>query len=175
MRMPRGSPSPGALSNAATTVSAIPSNAYVASDRAADSIYYASFDSAFYCGSGTSYTANTATGYPNGTYKIKAVPGRQGHVWVPAGTHGLWVTKDGGKSFSKLDTSVVQKADIIGYGKAATGQTYPALYITGKVLHQTGNYLPVFVLASLAYIVALLIVHLIVPKLEAAQIEERIV
>ena len=48
-------------------------------------------------------------------------------------------------------------------------------YITGKVLHQTGNYLPVFVLASLAYIVALLIVHLIVPRLETAQIEERIV
>ena len=48
-------------------------------------------------------------------------------------------------------------------------------YITGKVLHQTGNYLPVFVLASLAYVVALLIVHLIVPRLETAQIEERIV
>lgn len=125
----------------ATTVSAIPSNAYVASDRASDSIYYASFDSAFYYGSGTSYTANTATGYPNGTYKIKAVPGRQGHVWVPAGTHGLWVTKDGGKSFSKLDTSVVQKADIIGYGKAATGQTYPALYITGKVSGVEGVFL----------------------------------
>ena len=32
-------------------------------------------------------------------------------------------------------------------------------YITGKVLKQTGNYLPVFVLASLAYRLALLIVH----------------
>jgi MFS transporter, ACS family, hexuronate transporter len=48
-------------------------------------------------------------------------------------------------------------------------------YITGKVLKETGNYLPVFVLASLAYIVALLIVHLIVPRLETAQIEERVV
>jgi MFS transporter, ACS family, hexuronate transporter len=45
-------------------------------------------------------------------------------------------------------------------------------YITGKVLKQTGNYLPVFVLASLAYIVSLLIIHLIVPRLEMAQIEE---
>ncbi len=45
-------------------------------------------------------------------------------------------------------------------------------YITGKVLKQTGNYLPVFVLASLAYIVSLLIIHLIVPRLETAQIEE---
>jgi len=45
-------------------------------------------------------------------------------------------------------------------------------YVTGKVLKQTGNYLPVFVMASLAYGVALLIVHLLVPKLEPAQIEE---
>jgi ACS family hexuronate transporter-like MFS transporter len=46
-------------------------------------------------------------------------------------------------------------------------------YVTGKVLKQTGNYLPVFVMASLAYVVALLIVHLLVPKLEPAPIEER--
>jgi len=45
-------------------------------------------------------------------------------------------------------------------------------YVTGKVLKQTGNYLPVFVMASLAYIVALIIVHLLVPRLESAQIEE---
>jgi len=45
-------------------------------------------------------------------------------------------------------------------------------YVTGKVLKQTGNYLPVFVMASLAYGVALLIVHLLVPKLAPAQIEE---
>ena len=47
-------------------------------------------------------------------------------------------------------------------------------YITGKALNETGNHLPVFVLASLAYVVALLIVHLIVPKLESAQIEDRV-
>ncbi len=46
-------------------------------------------------------------------------------------------------------------------------------YITGKVLHQTGNYPPVFVMASLAHIVSLLIVHVLVPGLEAAQIEEK--
>jgi len=45
-------------------------------------------------------------------------------------------------------------------------------YVTGKALRQTGNYLPVFVLASLAYVVALLIVHLLVPRLETAQVEE---
>jgi hypothetical protein len=125
----------------ATTVSTIHQNAVVASDRVADSTFYASYDSAFYYGSNLSYTANVSTGYPSGTYKIKAVPGRQGHVWVPTGTHGLWVTKDGGKTFSKLDTTVVQQADIVGYGKAAPGQTYPAMYITGKVSGTTGVFL----------------------------------
>jgi ACS family hexuronate transporter-like MFS transporter len=46
-------------------------------------------------------------------------------------------------------------------------------YVTGKVLKQTGNYLPVFILASLAYLLALAIVHLIVPRLEPAQVEEK--
>ena len=44
-------------------------------------------------------------------------------------------------------------------------------YITGKVLKYNGNYLPVFIMASLAYVLALLIVHLLVPRLESAQIE----
>jgi len=47
-------------------------------------------------------------------------------------------------------------------------------YITGKVLKQTGNYLPVFVMASLAYVGALLIVHLLVPRLEQANIDEKV-
>ncbi|MGA2246187.1 MAG: MFS transporter [Verrucomicrobiota bacterium] len=44
-------------------------------------------------------------------------------------------------------------------------------FITGKVLKATGNYLPVFLLASLAYLTALLIVHLLAPKLEPAKVE----
>jgi ACS family hexuronate transporter-like MFS transporter len=41
------------------------------------------------------------------------------------------------------------------------------------VLKQTGNYMPVFVMASLAYVIALVIVHLLVPRLEPAQIEAK--
>ena len=130
-----------ASSYSATTVSDIPVGAHVASDRFDDITYYASYDSAFYYGSGSSYTANTKPGFASGTWPIKAVPGRQGQVWVPTGTHGLWLTKDGGKSFSLIDTTVVQQADIIGFGKAAPSQTYPALYITGKVSGVEGVFL----------------------------------
>ena len=45
-------------------------------------------------------------------------------------------------------------------------------YITGKVLKQTGNYFPIFVMASVAYVLALLFVHLLVPRLEPAKIDD---
>ncbi|HXP89656.1 MAG TPA: hypothetical protein VN931_01890 [Fibrobacteria bacterium] len=117
----------------------LPPNAMVASDRVDDSTFYASYDSAFYRGSGATYTANLSA-YPAGTYHIKAVPGRQGQVWVPADTQGLWLTKDGGKTFSR-ETSAVQEADVVGFGMAAPGQSYPAVYITGKVSGVEGVFL----------------------------------
>jgi ACS family hexuronate transporter-like MFS transporter len=45
-------------------------------------------------------------------------------------------------------------------------------FVTGKVLKATGNYLPVFILASFAYLAALLVVHLLAPKLQPADMEE---
>jgi ACS family hexuronate transporter-like MFS transporter len=45
-------------------------------------------------------------------------------------------------------------------------------YVTGKILKQTGNYFPVFLMASVSYLLSLLIVHLLVPKLEPARIEQ---
>jgi ACS family hexuronate transporter-like MFS transporter len=44
-------------------------------------------------------------------------------------------------------------------------------FFTGKVLKFTGNYLPVFVLASVAYVLAVFLVHLLAPKLEPAKID----
>jgi len=44
-------------------------------------------------------------------------------------------------------------------------------FVTGKVLKATGNYLPVFILASLAYVAALLVIHLLAPRLEPVKAE----
>ena len=41
----------------------------------------------------------------------------------------------------------------------------------GYVLQWTGSYLPLFIIAGSAYLVALLIIHVLCPKLEPAQIE----
>jgi len=43
--------------------------------------------------------------------------------------------------------------------------------ITGYVLQATGSYVPVFIIAASAYLVALAIVHLLVPRLEPAPLE----
>jgi ACS family hexuronate transporter-like MFS transporter len=40
--------------------------------------------------------------------------------------------------------------------------------VTGFILQKTGSYLPVFLIAGSAYLLALLIIHLLVPKLEPA-------
>ncbi|WP_308206943.1 beta propeller repeat protein [Actinoallomurus rhizosphaericola] len=56
-------------------------------------------------------------------------------LWLAGGasgsTYGLWHSTDSGATFTKL--SNVQEADNVGFGKAATGKTYPALYVIAKV------------------------------------------
>ncbi|MBN1610576.1 MAG: xyloglucanase [Polyangiaceae bacterium] len=66
---------------------------------------------------------------------IQAVPGFEGDVWVTTGKEPLHST-DSGQSYSPLDG--VEEADAIGFGRAAPGQKYPALYLSGKVKGTSG-------------------------------------
>ncbi len=43
--------------------------------------------------------------------------------------------------------------------------------IVGRILQWTGSYLPIFIIAGSAYLVALGIIHLLAPKLEPAQVD----
>ena len=45
--------------------------------------------------------------------------------------------------------------------------------VTGNVLELTGSYVPIFLIAGFAYLVALAVIHLLVPRLDVAQIVER--
>jgi ACS family hexuronate transporter-like MFS transporter len=60
---------------------------------------------------------------------------------------------------------------IIGIGGTlgAIGGMFMAKF-TGWVLDATGSYLPMFVIAGFAYLAALLVIHLLVPKMEPAQV-----
>src|SRR5437764_6981976 len=44
----------------------------------------------------------------------------------------------------------------------------------GLILQYTGSYLPIFIIASSAYLVALLVIHLLAPRLEPASVESAV-
>ena len=45
--------------------------------------------------------------------------------------------------------------------------------LTGYILEASGSYVPVFLMAAFAYVVALAVIHLLVPRLEPAQLDVR--
>jgi ACS family hexuronate transporter-like MFS transporter len=45
--------------------------------------------------------------------------------------------------------------------------------VTAAILQWTGSYVPIFAMASVAYLVALACVHLLAPRLEPARLEDR--
>ena len=65
--------------------------------------------------------------------KYRAAPGFEGDLWVPNGSMGLYrsVVTNNVTAFKKI--AAVSICEAIGFGKAAQGQNYPALYIWGTV------------------------------------------
>ncbi|PTT88794.1 xyloglucanase, partial [Pelomonas sp. HMWF004] len=121
-----------------STSTGVPTGALVRSDRATAGRFYAYSAGSFYVStnSGAKFSATAATGLrASGKVQFKAVPGAAGHVWL-GGETGLWRSTDGGASF--VTVPGVQLATNIGFGKAAAGQTYPALYLFGKVSGVSG-------------------------------------
>lgn len=68
---------------------------------------------------------------------IKSVPDHEGEVWITTRAD-LNRSSDSGKSFSTI--SGIQEAHGVGFGKAAPGQKFPAIYLSGKINDQTGFY-----------------------------------
>ena len=122
-----------------TASTGIPAGARVASDRVNATKFYGFKSGMFYVSTdgGKTFAATAATGLPlNGPVRFKAVPGREGDIWLAGGaewdnTYGLWHSTNSGASFTKLAN--VEEADNIGFGKAATGQNYMALYAVAQV------------------------------------------
>jgi len=62
---------------------------------------------------------------------------------------------------------------VVGIGgmAGAIGGMLIAL-VVGEILETTGSYVPIFIIAGSTYLIALLIIHLLVPKLEATKIAD---
>jgi xyloglucan-specific exo-beta-1,4-glucanase len=87
------------------------------------------------------------------TTDFQATPGKEGHLWVPGyawdGINGGYLARsvDGGKTFVNVDpaedpayTQKIQHCEAVGFGKAAPGADYPALYIYGTIGGVLGLY-----------------------------------
>ncbi|CAH1190540.1 hypothetical protein PAECIP111892_00235 [Paenibacillus auburnensis] len=134
--------------NSWTASTGVPAGSKIASDRVNPNKFYAFYAGTFYVSTdgGATFTASAATGFPTNNVgslqpnqaqiSIKAMPGIEGDIWFAGGNtvenkYGLWHSTNSGASFTKL--SNVQEADLIGFGKAAPGQSYMALYTVAQI------------------------------------------
>jgi len=112
-------------------VSTLPAGANVCSDRVNPDVFYAYAENTLYVSSDGGQTFEAVkTDLESPTAKIKAVPGKEGHVWIPGPSTGLCYTTDGGKTITKVDG--IDRCDVVGFGKAKAGEDYLAIYICGE-------------------------------------------
>ncbi|CAM5665726.1 sialidase family protein [Streptomyces aurantiogriseus] len=126
-----------------TEVTSFPKGATPVADPADPTLFYA-YDTdtgTLYASadSGRTFTAR-ATGLPSGDsqFKLVAAPGRTGDLWLSVKWNGLYRSTDGGASFSKITSCWASYC--LGFGKAADGAAYPAIYQVGSTETITAVY-----------------------------------
>ncbi|PWI15124.1 1,4-beta-glucanase [Streptomyces sp. Act143] len=89
--------------------------------------------------SGATFTAR-ASGLPAGDsqFELVAAPGRAGDLWLSVKGNGLYRSTDGGAGFSRVGSC--RAAYTLGFGKAADGAAYPAVYLVGTIESITAVY-----------------------------------
>ncbi|MFG3053301.1 RICIN domain-containing protein [Kitasatospora sp. NPDC048239] len=116
-------------------VGGLGTDAVVVADRSSANTFYSLAGGTLFTSTdgGATFTAR-ATNLPNG--RLTAAPGIGGDLWIADGGKGLLHSTDGGRTFTTLTT--VKSASALGFGKAAPGASYQALYLIGTVKDVTG-------------------------------------
>jgi hypothetical protein len=117
-----------------TTCPGLPSGAMLAADRVDSRLFYATSGSNLYLSNngGASFTVvNTFSG----AGAPRPVFGQTGEVWVAAGG-ALYMFTNSGSAKTQITTA--SSVTGVGFGKAAAGQSHPAVYIIGSVGGQYG-------------------------------------
>jgi hypothetical protein len=125
--------------NAAWTKVAGIDGAFVAGDPEDAAVFYAykRKDGDFYKSTDNGVTfSKVSTPGVSEFKKFRLAPNRTGDIWIPLTKEGLSRSTDGGTTFTKIST--VSYCEAVGFGKAATGKTFPAVYIFGTVDGVTG-------------------------------------
>jgi photosystem II stability/assembly factor-like uncharacterized protein len=127
------------------SVQGLPAGARTRSDRVQPASVYAYSGGKFYRSTdgGKTFADTGATGLPNdGVDDFRVAPGKQGHIWLGGRSEkagvatGLWHSKDGGITWTRI--TGVDLAIGVGFGKAARGAGYPAIYLAGAIAGQDG-------------------------------------
>ena len=98
------------------------------------------------------------------------------NLWLAVGLIGLATAAHQGWSVNLFtlpsdlfpQRAVASVVGLGGFGGAASGMLFSTL--TGFLLQTTGSYIPIFVMAATAYLVALTVIHCLVPRMEPAQL-----
>ena len=72
---------------------------------------------------------------PAGAFTLRPVPGREGDVWLVA-PDGLYRSTDSAANFARVPGST--SAYAVGFGMAAEGSDYPAIYLLGGAGEESG-------------------------------------
>ncbi|MET9438391.1 RICIN domain-containing protein [Streptomyces sp. NPDC006551] len=116
-------------------VNGLGTDAAVVADRSSARTFYSLSGGTLHASTdgGATFTAR-AGNLPTG--RLTAAPGIAGDLWIAGADKGLLHSTDGGRTFTTLTT--VQSASALGFGKAAPGASYQALYLIGTVKDVTG-------------------------------------
>ncbi|MBP1564393.1 MAG: cellulosome protein dockerin type I [Oscillospiraceae bacterium] len=117
----------------------LPRYTKICSDRVNPKVFYAYAENTLYRSEDGGLTFEPVqTDLEESSSEIKAVPGKEGHVWIPGTNTGLQYTTDGGKTLKKIDN--VKRSDVVGFGKAKDGEDYLAIYMSGETNGKYGIY-----------------------------------
>jgi hypothetical protein len=113
----------------------LPVGAKMFSDGSTNGFYaWLSNSTSFYVGSSAS-TWTQAANLPATPNQVTAVPLRAGDLWI-ASNNGLYHSTNSGSSWSGPTTISIAGSALtpttIGFGKAAVGASYPAIYVGGQ-------------------------------------------
>jgi hypothetical protein len=102
----------------------------VVADRFNASKFYAASGNTLYVSTDGGATFAASNGSLPASGVLSAAPTFEGDLWL-ATSGGLYRSADSGKTF--LQISGVQQAKSVGFGMAAPGAAYPALYLFGQI------------------------------------------
>jgi hypothetical protein len=118
-----------------TACAGLPSGARVASDRVNPKKFYAFSGGTLYASTDGAASFTAATTGLSGSGRAAAVFGVEGEVWVSAGSN-LYHSKNSGAGATKVTGP--SQVYSVGFGVAAPGSSYPAVYIIGTVSSVSG-------------------------------------